>query len=139
MTKKQAILYTDGASIGNPGPAGIGVVLTLPDGTVITQIGEPIGVATNNEAEYRALIRGLEEAVKAGFESLEWYSDSELLVRQWKGEYKVRQPRLYQLLKRAREIANQIPSIEVHYHPREENTLADRLAKESAKKGKKRK
>ncbi len=136
MTKKQAILYTDGASIGNPGPAGIGVVLQQPDGTVLAQIGEPIGVATNNEAEYRALIRGLEEAVKAGIESLEWYSDSELLVRQWKGEYKVRQPHLYRLLKRARELANLIPSMEAHYHPREENTLADHLAKQSAKKSK---
>ncbi len=129
----QAILYTDGASIGNPGPAGIGVVLKREDGSVIVEIGEPIGTATNNEAEYRALIRGLEETIKAGVQSLTWVSDSELLVRQMKGEYQVRQPNLIPLWQRARELAKQIPHLEARYSPREGNALADRLARQSAR------
>lgn len=129
---KQALLYTDGASFGNPGPAGIGVVLTDENGTILDQRAEPIGYATNNEAEYHALIRGLEIALQHGVELLIWYSDSELMVRQWRGEYQVRQPRLAQLMARARDLAQKIPVIESHHTPREQNSYADQLSKKGA-------
>ncbi len=129
---KKAYLFTDGASLGNPGPAGIGVILTDEQGTVLAKCSEPIGVATNNEAEYRALIRGLEEAVRLGVAHLVWYTDSELLTRQWRGEYAVRSPNLRPLLQQARQLARQIERIEVHHHTREFNKAADRLARRAA-------
>ena len=86
----KATLYTDGGSRGNPGPAASAFVLEAEDGTVLDARGETIGVATNNVAEYRALVAGLERAVDAGVDELEVVSDSELLVKQMRGEYKVK-------------------------------------------------
>ena len=89
----KATLYTDGGSRGNPGPAAYGFVLEAEDGTVLDARGETIGVATNNVAEYRALVAGLERAVEVGVDELEVVSDSELLVKQMRGEYKVKNAR----------------------------------------------
>jgi ribonuclease HI len=86
----KAKLFTDGGSRGNPGPAAYAFVLEADDGTVLDARGEAIGVATNNVAEYSALVAGLERAAEAGVEELEVVSDSELLVKQMRGEYKVR-------------------------------------------------
>jgi ribonuclease HI len=91
----KARLSTDGGARGNPGPAAYGYVLETEDGTVLDARGETIGVATNNVAEYRALIAGLESALERGVDELEVLSDSELLVRQMLGEYKVRNEALH--------------------------------------------
>jgi ribonuclease HI len=98
-------LYTDGSSIGNPGAAGTAFLLKDETGAVIAQGCESIGVATNNQAEYRALLKGLEAARQAGADAIEWYSDSELLVRQWTGAYKIKDPQLRQLMETARKLA----------------------------------
>lgn len=130
---KRAVLYTDGASFGNPGAAGIGVVLIDETGDNAIKLAEPIGFATNNEAEYRAFIRGLELAIQQGVEHLTWYADSELLVRQWRGEYRVRQPHLAQLMAQARVLAQKIPHLEAYHTPRGGNSIADVLSKQGAK------
>ena len=90
----KARLSTDGGSRGNPGPAAYGYVLEAEDGTVLDARGDTIGVATNNVAEYRALLAGLASALERGVDELEVVSDSELLVRQMRGEYKVKSPTL---------------------------------------------
>ncbi|MFQ3609942.1 MAG: ribonuclease HI family protein [Fimbriimonadales bacterium] len=127
-----ANLYTDGASLGNPGAAGIGVVLTDEQGNLLKEMSEPIGITTNNEAEYHALIRGLELARQLQITHLNWYSDSELVVKQVLGEYKVKQPHLMRLLKQAREHVKAFTAFHPHHIPREQNTQADRLSKEGA-------
>ncbi len=130
---RRANLYTDGASLGNPGSAGIGVVLTDAEGNLLAELSEPIGTATNNEAEYRALVRGLELAHQHQITHLNWYSDSELLVKQWLGRYKVHQPHLLRLLKQVRERGKKFAEFRAHHIPREQNRRADRLAKQGAK------
>lgn len=128
-------LYTDGASLGNPGPAGIGIVLTDEQGNLLKEFSESIGVTTNNEAEYQALIRGLELARQLQITHLNWYSDSELIVKQMLGEYKVKQPHLMRLLKQAREHVKAFAVFRPHHIPREQNAHADRLSKEGASAG----
>ena len=93
----KAKLFTDGGTRGNPGPAAYGYVLEASDGTTLAAHGEPIGVATNNVAEYRALLAGLERALELGVSELEVVSDSELLVKQMRGEYKVKNAALREL------------------------------------------
>src|SRR5207244_7644862 len=93
----EARLSTDGGARGNPGPAAYGYVLETDDGTVRDARGEAIGVATNNVAEYTALVAGLEKAVELGLDELEVVSDSELLVKQMRGEYRVKNPVLGEL------------------------------------------
>ncbi|MEN3002468.1 MAG: ribonuclease HI family protein [Armatimonadota bacterium] len=132
---QKAYLYTDGASIGNPGPAGIGVILIDEQGTTLAKVSKPIGIATNNEAEYHALIQGLQKAIQKGVEHLVWYTDSELLARQWQGVYEVRSPSLRELFQQARALAAKIPRIEVHHQRRELNEVADSLAKRAAYRG----
>ncbi|MCX7926140.1 MAG: ribonuclease HI family protein [Fimbriimonadales bacterium] len=101
-------LYTDGSSIGNPGAAGAAYLIKDEAGTVIAQGCEAIGIATNNQAEYIALLRGLEQARAAGADTIEWFSDSELLVRQWTGAYKIKDPQLHALMEEARKLAEGI-------------------------------
>ena len=124
-------LYTDGGARGNPGPAAYGFVLEHPDGSVIAAHGEAIGVATNNVAEYRALIAGLEKAVEVGVRQLEVVSDSELLVKQMKGEYRVKNEALRELSTRAARLARQIGRVRWTSVRREHNELADRLVNEA--------
>lgn len=95
-------LYTDGSSIGNPGAAGIAYLLEDESGNTLAAGREPLGAATNNQAEYRALLRGLETARCLGADEVEWFSDSELVVKQWQGVYKVKDAGLRQLLHSAR-------------------------------------
>ncbi|MCX7993476.1 MAG: ribonuclease HI family protein [Fimbriimonadales bacterium] len=104
-------LYTDGSSIGNPGKAGAAFLLKDESGATVAQGCEAIGVATNNQAEYRALLKGLEAARGAGADALEWFSDSELLVRQWTGAYKIKDPQLRALMENARKLAEGIQII----------------------------
>ena len=127
----KARLFTDGGARGNPGPAAAAYVLETDDGHVLDALGEAIGVATNNVAEYRALVAGLEKAVELGVDDLEVVSDSELLVKQMRGEYKVRKPALRDLWVEAQELAAQLVSVRYTAVRREHNELADRLVNEA--------
>jgi ribonuclease HI len=127
----KARLFTDGGSRGNPGPAAFGYVLEAEDGTVLAAHGETIGVATNNVAEYRALVAGLAMAETAGVDALEVVSDSELLVKQMRGEYKVKNAALRELWEEAQSFADRIGRISYSAVRREHNELADRLVNEA--------
>lgn len=129
----KAFLYTDGASRGNPGDAGIGAVLMDENGTVLDQISEYIGKTTNNVAEYTALIRGLELASQHGVSELVWCSDSELIVRQWTGIYQVKNPTLQNLFVKAKALAERFLTMEARHILREYNRIADSLATKGAK------
>ncbi|HEX2030898.1 MAG TPA: ribonuclease HI family protein [Actinomycetota bacterium] len=120
----------DGAARGNPGPAGIGIVVTDRDGTVLGEVGEGIGVATNNVAEYRAAIRGLELAREHGAAGVLLRSDSRLLVEQLSGRFRVKNPTLQVLHQRARELLRAFDDVAIEHVPRELNAEADRLANE---------
>jgi ribonuclease HI len=127
----KARLSTDGGSRGNPGPAAYGYVLETDDGTVLDARGETIGVATNNVAEYRALLAGLEAALDRGVDELEVVSDSELLVKQMRGEYKVKNDALRELVEDAHALARRLARISYTAVRREHNELADRLVNEA--------
>ena len=118
----------DGGSRGNPGAAGIGVVLAAQDGTPLVTLGRYIGRATNNIAEYMALIIGLQEAGKLGAKKLLIRGDSELIIKQMRGEYRVKNPALKDLHQQAHAIAKEFEKIQFEHNVRQHNSLADRLA-----------
>jgi ribonuclease HI len=118
----------DGAARGNPGPAGIGVVLGEAGGTATEEIARPLGTATNNVAEYQALLTALERLRALGFTSAEIASDSELLVRQMRGEFRVTSPHLRRLHAAARRLAAAFAPFEIRHVPRAANARADALA-----------
>ena len=120
-------IFTDGAARGNPGPAGIGVVLRN-DEKILLEVAEFIGKATNNVAEYMAFIRGLEEAIDMGEKNIEVFCDSELLVKQIAGEYRVKNEGLIPLFHHASSLMKKFKHCRVYHTPREENKLADKLA-----------
>ncbi len=122
----------DGAARGNPGPAGIGVVIYDENDNVIREVGEYIGHTTNNVAEYTALIRGLEESLKLGAKSIVIQTDSELLARQITGVYKVKAPHLIELFSAARSLLIKFADAKIGHVYRNENTHADKLASEAA-------
>jgi ribonuclease HI len=125
---RKVIVYTDGAARGNPGPAGAGVCIRDPRGKLIVECADYIGEATNNVAEYRALILGLEEARRLGAAVIEMRADSELVVRQMLGEYRVRNEALQELHARAKELQRTFEHVEYVHVRREDNRDADRLA-----------
>jgi len=127
----KARLSTDGGARGNPGPAAYGYVLEAEDGTVLDARGETIGVATNNVAEYRALIAGLEKAVELGIDELEVVSDSELLVKQMQGEYRVKNEALRELNDEANFLERKLGRVRYKAVRREHNELADKLVNEA--------
>ena len=127
----KARLSTDGGARGNPGPAAYGYVLETEDGTVLDARGETIGVATNNVAEYRALIAGLEKAVELGIEELEVVSDSELLVHQMRGDWKVKNEALRELWLDANDLEKKLGKVTYTAVRREHNELADSLVNEA--------
>ena len=127
----KARLSTDGGARGNPGPAAYGYVLEAEDGTVLDARGEAIGVATNNVAEYRALVAGLERALDLGITELAVISDSELVVKQMRGEYKVKNAALRELSVEAASLARRIGKVTYAAVRREHNELADRLVNET--------
>ena len=127
----KAKLSTDGGARGNPGPAAYGYVLEAEDGTVLDARGETIGVATNNVAEYRALIAGLEKAVELGIDELEVVSDSELLVKQMQGEYRVKNEALRELNDEANSLERKLGRVRYKAVRRENNELADKLVNEA--------
>jgi ribonuclease HI len=127
----KAKLSTDGGARGNPGPAAYGYVLEAEDGTVLAAHGETIGTATNNVAEYRALVAGLEKAHELQVDEVEVVSDSELLVKQMRGEYKVKNEALRELSIQAARLAREIGNVSYSAVRREHNELADRLVNEA--------
>ena len=127
----KARLSTDGGARGNPGPAAFGYVVETDDGTVLAAHGAAIGVATNNVAEYRALIAGLEKAAELGLDEVEVVSDSELLVKQMRGEYRVKNAALADLKARAERAADRVGRVTYRAVRREHNTLADSLVNEA--------
>ena len=124
-------LFTDGGARGNPGPAAYGFVLEAEDGTVLAAHGAAIGVATNNVAEYSALIAGLQRASELGLTDVEVVSDSELMVKQMRGEYKVKNEALRELSLRAARLAGSVGNVRYTAVRREHNELADRLVNEA--------
>jgi ribonuclease HI len=127
----KARLSTDGGARGNPGPAAFGYVLETEDGTVLDARGEVIGVATNNIAEYRGLVAGLARALELGVTELEVVSDSELLVKQMRGEYRVKNAALRELSIAAARLARRLGRVSYRAVRREKNELADRLVNEA--------
>ncbi len=125
---QKAIMYIDGAARGNPGPAALGILLTDEHGKEIESVAEAIGIATNNEAEYRALVRGLELAAKHRATEIEVRTDSELLAQQINREYRVRASSLKWLYAKAQRAMAPFTRVSVHQIPREQNRRADALA-----------
>lgn len=125
------VLYCDGASRGNPGPASIGFVLLDPDGETIVEMGAAIGVQTNNVAEYQALIAGLETARSRGVKDLEVRLDSLLLVRQVTGEFRVKAENLRPLHRRAMALVGEFDRVKVVHVRRHLNERADALANQA--------
>ncbi len=121
-------IYIDGASRGNPGPSGIGVVMESEDGGLIREDYLYIGKATNNVAEYRALLFALEKARELGYNRVQIYTDSELLVKQLNGQYRVKSPRIRTLFKRVLELGQTINGLWIQHMERERNKRADFLA-----------
>ena len=127
----KARLFTDGGARGNPGPAAFGYVLEAEDGTVLAAHGEAIGVATNNVAEYSALVAGLAKAVELQIPELEVVSDSELMVKQMSGIYRVKNEALRDLSLQAARHARAVGKVTYTAVRREHNELADRLVNEA--------
>ena len=127
----KARLFTDGGARGNPGPAAYGYVLEAEDGTVLAAHGEAIGVATNNVAEYSGLVAGLARAAELQVGEVEVVSDSELLVKQMNGEYRVKNEALKELSLEAARLARRVGRVRYTAVRREENTLADQLVNDA--------
>jgi ribonuclease HI len=125
------VVNVDGGARGNPGPAAIGVVVSDPGGNVIDELSEPIGVATNNVAEYRAVLRGIEWARGLGADELELVGDSELVARQLTGAYKVKHPAMKPLYEEAIAALRAFSDWRIRTVPRAENARADELVNEA--------
>jgi ribonuclease H / adenosylcobalamin/alpha-ribazole phosphatase len=129
------VTYSDGASRGNPGPASYGAVVIDPSGAVLHEASEPLGITTNNIAEYRGLIAALEAALDLGAKHVEARMDSELLVRQAIGRYRVKNPGLIPLHKRVLNLRDQFDEVVFRHVPRAQNKHADALANEALDRG----
>ena len=125
---KKLVIYTDGASRGNPGRAAIGAILKDEKGDLVATISRGIGKATNNQAEYQAVIAALEKAIFLGVDSVELNSDSELIVKQIKGQYRVKKETLRPLYEKVMQLKSRFASFKIRHVPRERNWEADKLA-----------
>jgi len=125
---KRVVIFTDGASLDNPGPAAIGATIKDEQGRLITSISQPIGQTTNNQAEYRAIIAALENAIRLGANQVDMHSDSELVVRQINGQYRVRKASLKPVYQKVKQLQSQFESFTITHVPRQQNKEADRLA-----------
>ncbi|HZY97986.1 MAG TPA: ribonuclease HI family protein [Candidatus Baltobacteraceae bacterium] len=123
----EATLFADGGSRGNPGPAASGAVLVDANGALLEEVGEYLGIATNNVAEWTALVLGLEAAANRGVRRLAVRLDSELVVRQMLGEYRVKHADLQPLHRRAKALLRRFEHVDVRHVPRKQNTVADKL------------
>jgi ribonuclease HI len=126
-TPATVVVHVDGGARGNPGPAAIGVVVSDPDGTVLDEVAEPIGVATNNVAEYRAVLLGLRRAAALGARTVQLVNDSELIARQLTGAYKVKHPAMKPLHEEAMKALRGFDGWSIRSVPRAENARADAL------------
>lgn len=126
--KETLTLQFDGGSRGNPGPAGIGVVVSAEDGTPLVTLGRFIGRATNNVAEYRALITAMEKAKELGAKKIVIRGDSELIIKQMRGEYRVKHPDMKVLYNKAQSLLRDFESWKIEHNLRHKNELADKLA-----------
>ena len=132
MTRiESVVIHTDGASRGNPGPASIGVVIADEDGRVLLELGEALRPTTNNVAEYTAVIRALERAAELGARRVRAMMDSQLVVRQLNGSYRVKHPEMIPLYRRVLELIQRFESVTFEHVPREENVEADRMANQA--------
>ncbi len=129
------IIHSDGGARGNPGPAGIGAIINREDGQVVAEISQFLGHATNNQAEYQALLAGLEKAVILGADTLDCFLDSELVVKQINREYKVKNKELAPLFLKVYNLTTKFKNIRFIHIPREQNKEADRLANEAMDRG----
>jgi ribonuclease HI len=127
----RVVVYVDGGSRGNPGPAGVGAVVTDPDGEELARANDYIGVATNNTAEYRALLLGVESARALRAREVEIVNDSQLVERQVRGEYRVKKPELRVLHEQVLESLKSFERWSIRSVPREQNELADMLVNEA--------
>jgi ribonuclease HI len=125
------VVHVDGGARGNPGPAAIGVVVSLPDGGVVSEVGERIGRATNNVAEYRALLRGVELARELGAVELEIVNDSELVAKQLTGAYRVKHPAMKPLHAEAMAALGGFDRWRIRSVPRAQNARADALVNQA--------
>src|SRR5439155_21392986 len=121
-------LEFDGGSRGNPGPAGIGVVVRAQDGTPLVTLGRFLGTCTNNVAEYRALITAMQEAKKLGAKKIVIRGDSELIIKQMRGEYRVKHPDMKLLYDQAQDLIAQFDQAKIEHNLRHKNEQADKLA-----------
>jgi ribonuclease HI len=128
---KTFTIFSDGGARGNPGPAAIGAVISSEDGKVLEEISKTIGETTNNQAEYQAIIAGLEAAERLGAEAVECFLDSELVVKQLKHEYKVKNKELAPLFVKVHNLSLKFKKISYTHVPRERNKEADRLVNEA--------
>ena len=128
MSAVRLTIHTDGAARGNPGPAGAGAYIQDQDGKLVSEEFRYLGEATNNVAEYEALLLGMECARDLGASRIEMRADSELVVRQLTGEYRVRNPALQKLHARVKQLAREFESVRYTHVRREQNREADRLA-----------
>ena len=130
-SKRRAVIFCDGASRGNPGEAGAGVAMWDESGESLGTVSLYLGRRTNNQAEYRGAIAALEAALGVGAREVVLNLDSELVVRQLSGRYRVRNPRLMPLHKRILDLRSRFQRVTVRHVPREQNRVADRLANEA--------
>ena len=126
--RRRVVVHTDGGARGNPGPAGIGVVVASEDGEVVAELAEGIGPTTNNVAEYRAAIAGLRLAAQAGAREVLLRADSRLIVEQLAGRFRVKNPSLQRLHEEARALMRRFDRVDLEHVRRERNADADRLA-----------
>ncbi len=126
-------IYCDGASKGNPGPSSIGIVAYIHEKEEF-RISERIGETTNNVAEWSALKKGIEECISRKFDSIHAYMDSELVVKQVNGKYKVKHPNLLEYKKEVDKLISSLHSFQITHVPREKNSVADKLANEAFRK-----
>lgn len=130
---KKLIIHTDGVSRGNPGRAAIGAIIRDEKGRLVASISQSIGRATNNQAEYRAIIAALEKALPLDANEVELNSDSELVVKQVKGQYRVRKEDLRPLYQRVKQLQSSLKGFKIKHIPRQQNREADKLANAALK------
>ena len=128
MKVKRLVIFTDGAAEPNPGPAAIGAIIKDEQGRLVASISRRIGQATNNQAEYRAIIAALEEATRLGAEEVDIKSDSELVVKQINGRYRVKRKTLKPLYQQVKQLISPLAGFTITHIPREQNIEADELA-----------
>ncbi len=128
MKIKRLVIFTDGAAAPNPGPAAIGAIIKDEQGKLLARISQRIGRATNNQAEYRAIIAALEKAISLGAKHVEVNSDSELVVKQINGKYRVKKATLKPLYQEVKKLQSRLEGFTITHIPRQQNREADKLA-----------